>query len=224
MPGDPKQIKSSVEHWTSPYAASSRSEDESPASTLFHRRLGDAKHIDLLSGSDLYATPWDVSTPEVDHEFIQGTPKDRYPSDDYPLLQAVDYGDQDTPDSKSVQFSPLDLAATTFTEGSLIVDESGSTPSSASSRTELPPSIRSTPKIRRNDSIWIPGSHPWWPDYEPVHWLPVMHLLATVPLAIFLLWIASVIASNRSLFWTRFIISVATSVVGKYDRSLCYDR
>lgn len=227
MPVNPKQIKSSVEDWTSPYAASSRSEDESPASTLLHRRLGDNKHFELLPGSSLYATPWDVSTPEAGHEFVRGPllpPKDRYPSDDHPLLQIVDYGDHDTLETRRVRFSVLDLAATTFNEGSPIIDEFGSTSTSANSRTEFirPPTHRSVLRNRRNNSIWVPGSHPWWPDYEPVHWLPLMSLLAAVPVTIFLLWIASIIADNRSLFWTRFIVGVATSVLGKYDRSLSY--
>jgi hypothetical protein len=225
MPVNPKRIKSSVEDWTSPYAASTRSEDESPTSTLLHRRLGDNKHFELLPGSSLYATPWDVSTPEAGHEFIRGPllpPK--YPSD-HPLLQTVDYGDQDTPDSRRVRFSALDLAAaTTFDEGSPIIDEFASTPSSANSRTAFvrPPTTRSALRNRRNNSLWFPGSHPWWPDYEPVHWLPLMLLLAAAPFTIFLLWIASVLAHNRSLFWTRSIVNVATSVLGKYDRSLTY--
>jgi hypothetical protein len=227
MPVNPKQIKSSVDHWTSPYAASSRSEDECAPSTLLHRRLGDTKHIELLSGSGLYATPWDVNTPEFGHEFIRGPllpPKDGYPSDDDPLLQAVDYRDQDTPDFKRVRFSELDLAATTFTEENPIIDEFGSAPSSANSGTEFVRHLgtRSALKNRRNNSIWIPGSHPWWPDYEPVHWPPLLYLLVALPVTVFLLWVASLIAHNRSIFWTRSIIAVATSVLGKYDHSSSY--
>jgi len=224
MPVNPKEIKSSVEDWTSPYAASINSEDESPASTLLHRRLGDNKRFQLLPGSSLYATAWDVSTPEAGHEFIRGPilpPKDRYPSDDHPLLQIVDDADEDTPDSRRVRFSPWDLSVG---EGSPIVNDFGSMPSSTNSRTEFvqPPITRSALRNRRNNSIWIPGSHPWWPDYEPVHWHPLIVLLATVPVTILLLWIAAIIADNRSLFWTRFIVNMATSMLGKYDLSLAY--
>lgn len=193
--------------------ASTSTLSDTDAQTTRQRFINKGRFL-LLPGSRLYATPWDASTVEVGHEYIRGPllpPKDGHASDDdRPLL------DNGTPEAKKVRFSIQDLTGSTAHDDFEYYDEFGSVPNSAASRTGFlePPAVRPVLRNKGNNSMWIPESHPWWSDYEAIHWPPLISLAVAVLLTYPLLVLASIIARNRSLFWTRFVVGSASSILG----------
>ncbi|KAG8757839.1 hypothetical protein FRC14_001371 [Serendipita sp. 396] len=176
----------------------------------------------LLEGSPLFATPWDPNNPEErSYEFVRPPlvpPKDSdytfSPHDDErPLLSRRNSSFGMTPSPRHTKFT-ANLSGLTLKEGDAI-DEFGDAPS-ANLRTEFVPPPRVRKIVRdKNRRIWLPRSHPWKPNaFEALHWRPLLTLTAIVVISYPVLYLATRVAHERSLFWTRFIVGSASSILG----------
>jgi hypothetical protein len=186
---------------------------------------------------NVFETPWDPVTPDAktnSFASVSARPshEGQYASAS-PLEQPLLTGKErpsslDFSDLKRAQFDPNLSASSTGQQqydDEYVFEEFGPVPESANSRVEFLPPPPPGSRIRRPKSNWVPATHPWWPEtFEPIHWPPLIFLTIMVVVTYPALWLAATIAQAKSLFWARFIVNCATSVLGTSHLYLSYYR
>lgn len=170
-----------------------------------------------LQTTTVYETPWDQQTPDVNTlSFNTLSPlpehyKQHYePGDAQPLL-----GYQESPafpasaDSKTTLFTPTNGKRRGSDND--VFEEFGPVPNTGNSlHFNL---SNSGPHAQGSD--WIAAKHPFWPDtFEAIHWPPLIFLTIVVVSTYPLLFLSAFVAKERTLFWTRFIVGAAASLIG----------
>jgi hypothetical protein len=190
-----------------------------------------------LLPTNVFETPWDPVTPDAKTDSfasLSARPL-HYDGQLYtsasPLEQPLLTGKQrptslDFSDSKKAHFDSNFSASSISTssipigqqqgyDDNYVFEEFGPVPESANSRAAFLPPPPPRSRMRRSESSWVPATHPWWPEtFEPIHWPPLIVLTIVVLIAYPALWLAAIIAQAKSLFWARFIVGCATSVLG----------
>lgn len=167
-----------------------------------------------FGGSQLYTTPWDKNANYSEHETLKGPippPKDP-PSDDEGdeyITVNPNYSTLSSEKRRRVRFAQHD-SETTFTNET-DTDEFG--------RSRYDPNqfpTRPALKPRSSSSFWISQEHPLWPlSFEAPKWLPVLSLLVALVLTYIWLYVSTLAANHRTIFWARFIVGVASTIGGK---------
>jgi hypothetical protein len=178
--------------------------------------------------TNVFETPWDPVTPDAKTDSFASVPTHpphydgQYDSAllvEQPLLaEKRSPSTLDFSDSKKARFDPSVSGSSIGHQkynDEYVFEEFGPVPGSADSRAEFfPPSLPRS-RMLRSTSSWVPATHPWWPKtFEPIHWPPLIVLTTAVLVTYPLLWLAALIAQAKSLFWARFIVGCATSVLG----------
>lgn len=95
----------------------------------------------------------------------------------------------------------------------MFFEEFGPVPNTANSYINFNLSNNSGPNAQGSD--WVPAKHPFWPDtFEAIHWPPLIFLTIVVVSTYPLLFLSAFVARERTLFWTRFIVGAAASLIG----------
>ncbi|CAG7848432.1 SubName: Full=Uncharacterized protein {ECO:0000313/EMBL:CCA71241.1} [Serendipita indica DSM 11827] len=181
-----------------------------------------APSFQLFKHSQLYATPWDADNPEEGHQTLRPPllpPKDERvveDEDEQPLLGSRKSSFLLSPDARQTRFT-ASFSGDAIARDRDAIDDFGSVPNSANSRTEFlpPPRVRTAVRDKGSSTIWLPPRHPYFPnDFEAVDPVPIVKLLVIILLAYPIMFIATLLAQNRPIFWTRFIVGTTAAVLG----------
>jgi hypothetical protein len=182
--------------------------------------------------TNVFETPWDPVTPDAKTDsFVSISARPPHYADgqsvsasplEQPLLAHKQRPSSlDFSEAKRTRFDPS-LSGSSISQqqqqqynDEFVFEEFGPVPGSADSRAEFIPPPHPHSRMRKSKSSWIPATHPWWPNtFEAIHWPPFIVLIIVVLITYPSLWIAAAIAQAKSLYWARFIVGSATSVLG----------